>query len=96
MKKIFNKLKNYIYNITHPCLKNSLRWGNLTMGCMFILTKIFYDKGLFLFIFLLQITIQNYTKPSKFSRIFSIICFIKKSLTTKDGILFCYFPVYWT
>lgn len=54
MKKIFNKLKNYIYNITHPCLKNSLRWGNLTMGCMFILTKTFYDKGLFLFIFLLD------------------------------------------
>ena len=54
MKKIFDKLKNYIYNITHPCLKNSLRWGNLTMGCMFILTKTFYDKGLFLFIFLLD------------------------------------------
>ena len=54
MVKIFNRFKNYIYNFTHPCLKNSLRWGNLTMGCMFILTKEFYDRDLFLFIFLLD------------------------------------------
>lgn len=54
MKKFITKFRNFIKNITRSCLKNSLRWGNIAMGCMFLLTKTCYDKGLYLFIFLLN------------------------------------------
>lgn len=52
--KFIKDIKSFFINITHPCLKNSLRWGNVAMGCMFFLTKTCYDKELFLFIFLLD------------------------------------------
>ena len=53
--KIITNIKNYITNITRPCLKNSLRWGNVSLFCLFFFTKFCYDKHWYVFIVLVTL-----------------------------------------